>query len=623
MKNPKEETLKKLKDSIDDRIKLGVFSYEKLGELTLEDLKNKHATYHGECYKEATNKTKLSRLKQNFDKCKNTTNLEWNEDKDATIEQPKKRLRSQSVIFDRELCVICQISGGKLHQVMRESTGRRMFELPKKVENKDFFLRLNTIPNAQDAVANEVKYHLKCWVSSQRLIGDRHSESLWIDERLIADIEIVNAVRFMLEESEGKVLTMNDINDLYNDILKNENRQNYKQYLKGLLQDSVNCITFTKANNPREPERVCLSVTLASAVDNYQSDDFFAIAECARRVRKDIVAHEPWSFTGNFSGFNPIQSLQKLIQWVIFGTKYSLNIADSDKRCKKEMNVTVNNICQIIMKSTKTQRQMSYKTARGSKTFRSRIHAETPLSVGLGLHIHKETRSKKVIDCLSVLNLTISYDRIMKIETEMANATTNMMSQKNGVYVPPSLTKGHRLHFAIDNTDFHNDTPDGKSEFHGTGQVVFQKSSNLSITRPTIERTSTSSIRFGKDPFANIMVNCEKPKPPNESFPLFTGIISCEDLHLYRYLDRCWALCQVFDETKVGCLPPWAAYNSLISDVVESTTCQVMPLFPGSPTDWSNLFTSLKLAQGLNIEITGSKKTIITLDLQLYSKASS
>ena len=46
-----------------------------------------------------------------------------------------------------------------------------------------------------------------------------------------------------------------------------------------------------------------------------------------------------------------------------------------------------------------------------------------------------------------------------------------------------------------------------------------------------------------------------------------------------------------------------------------------MPLYPGSPTDWSNLYTSLKLAQGINTDITGCKQTIITLDLQLYAKA--
>ena len=46
-----------------------------------------------------------------------------------------------------------------------------------------------------------------------------------------------------------------------------------------------------------------------------------------------------------------------------------------------------------------------------------------------------------------------------------------------------------------------------------------------------------------------------------------------------------------------------------------------MPLYPGTPTDWSNLYTAFKIAQNVTVEVTGSKTTIISLDLQLYAKA--
>ena len=60
---------------------------------------------------------------------------------------------------------------------------------------------------------------------------------------------------------------------------------------------------------------------------------------------------------------------------------------------------------------------------------------------------------------------------------------------------------------------------------------------------------------------------------------------------------------------------------SLVTDSVDVSICQGMPLYPGSPTDWTNLYSALKMAQGINVAVTGNKKTIITLDLQLYSKA--
>ena len=67
-------------------------------------------------------------------------------------------------------------------------------------------------------------------------------------------------------------------------------------------------------------------------------------------------------------------------------------------------------------------------------------------------------------------------------------------------------------------------------------------------------------------------------------------------------------------------VPTWAAYNSLITGPMNQTTCQGLPLLPASPTDWSNLYTALKLVQGINVSVADHPRTIVTLDLQLYAK---
>ena len=75
------------------------------------------------------------------------------------------------------------------------------------------------------------------------------------------------------------------------------------------------------------------------------------------------------------------------------------------------------------------------------------------------------------------------------------------------------------------------------------------------------------------------------------------------------------------DEKNIGCLPTWPAFNSFVTNSVDVSICQGVPLYPGSPTDWTNLYSALKMVQGINVAVTGNKNTIITLDLQLYSKA--
>ena len=82
-----------------------------------------------------------------------------------------------------------------------------------------------------------------------------------------------------------------------------------------------------------------------------------------------------------------------------------------------------------------------------------------------------------------------------------------------------------------------------------------------------------------------------------------------------------WILCQVMDEDISGVLPTWPAFNSLISEKPAISICQGLPLYPFPPTDWSTLYTALKIIQGINVEVSGNQKTIVSFDLKLYSKA--
>ena len=81
-----------------------------------------------------------------------------------------KSLRSNSTLYDKTRCIICQEPGGKLRMVAVKETGRKMFEVAKILNDPQFFLRLNSIPNAMDAIENDTRYHLTCWVKVQRKV---------------------------------------------------------------------------------------------------------------------------------------------------------------------------------------------------------------------------------------------------------------------------------------------------------------------------------------------------------------------------------------------------------------------------------------------------------------------
>ena len=132
-------------------------------------------------------------------------------------------------------------------------------------------------------------------------------------------------------------------------------------------------------------------------------------------------------------------------------------------------------ILHIIVSSMKTPRHVNYHPKQESNgTFLDGV--ETPFSVGLALQVHKETHNRKIIDCLSELNLTIDNKKVLK--TDIVNAVYGKHEQNNGVYVPPDIVHQMPVLLVVDNTDFHSDTPDGKKEFHGIGQIIPSISKN-------------------------------------------------------------------------------------------------------------------------------------------------
>ena len=46
----------------------------------------------------------------------------------------------------------------------------KMLQTAKKLDSPEFFLQLNNIPNAEDATANDTRYHLKYSVTIQRKV---------------------------------------------------------------------------------------------------------------------------------------------------------------------------------------------------------------------------------------------------------------------------------------------------------------------------------------------------------------------------------------------------------------------------------------------------------------------
>ena len=376
--------------------------------------------YHKDCYKKATNTTEINRSKERYEKKQsrsrvelpnvaNDDNLVSNSSESTPILQ-KKSLRSSVSLYDKTTCIICQTEGGKLHKVCFKSTGERMLEVAKKLLDRSFFLRLHSIPSASDAVANDVQYHRTCWVLAQRSanVTSTTAQNLEDIDRVLANIEIVNMVQDILNESPDTVLDMKSLNITYNNMIESPDKEvaNYKRYLKQLLQENIPEAVFIRPPARNESERVCSSHANSSAIEKTFKnswDNYSSIFEAAKMVRKDVIEQKKWQFKDTFNGFTIPQSLKSILHWVITGPKHEVDRAG---RKKDEIDRSVNMVAEIIMNLIKTDRQVNYQSRKGDDGQYCNVN-ETPFTVGLGLHVHKTTRSKKLVNFLSNINLSL------------------------------------------------------------------------------------------------------------------------------------------------------------------------------------------------------------------------
>ena len=135
------------------------------------------------------------------------------------------------------------------------------------------------------------------------------------------------------------------------------------------------------------------------------------------RIRKEVNASKPWKFEGTFDDYQEPDMLHSMLNWIMTGPKRCLASQNGELQLEK----AVNNITQIICQNVKSDRQINYES---QSTQNVGLHGriKTPFSVGLGLRIYKHTHSKPIINLLSDMNLTINYDKILKIETNIAEA---------------------------------------------------------------------------------------------------------------------------------------------------------------------------------------------------------
>ena len=98
---------------------------------------------------------------------------------------------------------------------------------------------------------------------------------------------------------------------------------------------------------------------------------------------------------------------------------------------------------------------------------------ETPLPTYLGILVHAGTRKKGLVDKLCDLGLSISYNRVIEISSEMGNNVGEQF-QADRVVCPSNLKLKLFTTSAVDNIDHNPSSTTATGSLHGTAISLFQ-----------------------------------------------------------------------------------------------------------------------------------------------------
>ena len=139
--------------------------------------------------------------------------------------------------------------------------------------------------------------------------------------------------------------------------------------------------------------------------------------------------------------------------------------------------LSCNTISQLLLHNAKKQTRVA------KTSYRHSYQREPPVPLYVGLSLHTQTRSKKLVDSFEKLGLSISYDRVLQLENLLAENVCEQFKLE-GIVCADNLRKGIYTIGALDNIDHNPSSTSAQGSLHGTAISIIQ---NPTKENPGIE----------------------------------------------------------------------------------------------------------------------------------------
>ena len=472
-------------------------------------LRRNSAKYHQSC-RFKFNNTKLKRAE------KRKLEVEL---KNESHKQMRRNIPS-SEKKDRVECFLCDaiISGSEHREAMTLQLNKRLNECAETLNVVHLLAKLS----GPDVVAKELKYHPKCLAglynmerAHLRALKHSNSDDSTDDAYPIAFSELVTYIKESRDTGESSrpiVHRLADLVDLYKQRLFQLGVETPSVNSTRLKDKLISHLPIIEAIKNGRDILIAFKKDIGQVLsDASKYSDAVHLAKAADILRKQMLNHKQ-RFDFEFYDKCDERSVPHLLLQFVCMIEHGADIKSQLEHCSaSKSDLVVAQLLQYNCFATYKEESTSHRHSKDR---------ETPFPIYAGISVFARTRNRKLIDMLHENGVSISYDRVLQISTQLGEAVVSKYVE-DGVVCPPAMKKGTFTTAAIDNIDHNPTSTSASTSFHGTSISLFQHPSADNMGEVTeklnVQPTNTKKISELPESFTNVkpahFVN-RNPQPP-------------------------------------------------------------------------------------------------------------
>ena len=340
----------------------------------------------------------------------------------------------------QDTCFFCRQPAG--HDGLREAA---TFQLDQWVRTCATLLEDTELLRQLSAgamVAIEAKYHIKRLVGLYNRARKANLEGLDDNGQgnaaSVSDIVFAELVLYIEEtrqdEKTTPIFKLTELAQLYKSRIeqlkvKVDTRINTTRLREMILAEFPDMQSYKKGRDVLMAFEKDVGAALAKAYGQETDKAAVHIARAAQIVRRQIFGEAK-----PFNGF-PERCQEDSVSQLLLTL---MNMVLEGPSIKDQLTEGTSPAALAIAQLLKFNSVKHKRTAGTAAFVRHRTSQETPVPLYIGLMLHAHTRKRELVERMAHLGLSISYDRVLQLSTQMGNNVCQQF-QREEVVCPPQL----------------------------------------------------------------------------------------------------------------------------------------------------------------------------------------